>query len=152
MLGGGETTADSVVSTMRVDESIVFAALYDGEGKEVARYQSAQYAGKALTVPDIEQSNFTEDGFLDVVEVFDLVNREASGKSGKVYLRVSTQRLGELCDFHEDLGGGRNHLGAIWSKDHVHAAGRALREICVQVSRIAAQVFGVVELRGVDED
>lgn len=87
------TTAQLVVSKLRVDESIVFAALYDGAGTEVARHAGAGYSGAMPTPPDIDEPRFTDDGFLEIVEEFALDKSAASTAVGKVYLRVSTQRL-----------------------------------------------------------
>ncbi|MBI2481519.1 MAG: HAMP domain-containing protein [Planctomycetia bacterium] len=87
------TTADLVVAKLKVDESIAFAALYDGSGTEVARHEGKSYAGETLTPPDMAHARFTDDGLLDIVEEFALPNTAGPAATGKVYLLVSTERL-----------------------------------------------------------
>lgn len=82
--------AQQVVEDLRVESSIRFAALYDLNGTEVARYV-AQGHGDVQFTPAFEFGpRFTDDGFLDVL---DNVKLNDGKVIGRIFLRVSTERL-----------------------------------------------------------
>ena len=62
------TGAQEVVSQLAVERSILFAALYNQAGTEIARYQSAKIGTATFAPPDSLGPDFTKDGFLDVVD------------------------------------------------------------------------------------
>ena len=81
--------AHDVVSQLAVERSIRFAALYNTEGTEIARYQSERLGEMKLTPPEALGPRYTSDGFLDVVDEVKLKDEVV----GRIYLRITMDVL-----------------------------------------------------------
>jgi signal transduction histidine kinase len=81
--------AKEVVSQLAVEKSILFAALYNAKGKEIARYHAKGLADATLTPPGSLGPAFTKDGYLDVVEEVKLKDEIV----GRLYLRIKLDML-----------------------------------------------------------
>jgi methyl-accepting chemotaxis protein len=82
------SSAKEVISDLQVEQTIVFAALYNVQGKEIAIYQTPQIIDNP-TPPQTPSLVFT-GGFLDVVDEV----RMSDGKIvGRIYLRATTTEL-----------------------------------------------------------
>jgi PAS domain S-box-containing protein len=82
--------AQQVVSDLAVESSIRYAALFDGDGMEIARYPPETPDARRPAPPQELGARFTSDGFLDVVDEV-----KADGEVlGRIYLRATTEELG----------------------------------------------------------
>ncbi len=85
--------AQVVVSDLSVDRNVLFAALYDLEGREIAQYRASKLTEGALA-PSVQLGPvYTADGFLDVVQEVKLGDGRVVGR---IYLRVSLDLLNSL--------------------------------------------------------
>ena len=82
--------AQEVVSDLLVERTVLFAALYDLERTEIARYQSARFGEMPMTLPSKLGPVYTDDGFLDVVQE---VTLKEGRVIGRIYLRASLDIL-----------------------------------------------------------
>ena len=80
------SSAQAVVSGLAVEPTILFAALYNLEGTEIAHYQSPTVGQLSLTPPREFGPIYTDDGFLDVVQEVPLKDGRVIGR---LYLRVT---------------------------------------------------------------
>lgn len=84
------SSAQQVIFDINVERNIVFAALYDLQGREIAHYQSVRLSAGPSTPPREVGPQYTEDGFLDVVQP---VRQNDGQVIGRIYLRVSLDSL-----------------------------------------------------------
>ena len=82
--------AQEVISELSVERTILFAALYDLKGKEIAHYQSSRLGEVSLTPPRDVGPVYTGDGFLDVVHEVTLLDGRVIGR---LYLRATLDVL-----------------------------------------------------------
>jgi signal transduction histidine kinase len=82
--------ARQIVSDLATEPSIRFAAMVNAEGKEVVRFPADTPDHKRLSVPQPAGAAFTDDGFLDVVE---LIKLNDGTPIGRIYLRAATEDL-----------------------------------------------------------
>jgi len=83
-------SAQAEVADLKVAPAIWVAALYNADGKQVAKYEAASARAPNLAPPREADSAFG-DGFLDVVQDVRLSEEEAP--IGKIALRVTTAEL-----------------------------------------------------------
>ncbi|MFM9961568.1 MAG: sensor histidine kinase [Planctomycetaceae bacterium] len=84
------SSAQAVVSDLTVEQNVLYAALYDSDETEVARYQSTKLGDVTLTPPRELGPTYTTDGFLDVVQEVTLKDGRVIGR---IYLRVTLDVL-----------------------------------------------------------
>lgn len=82
--------AQQVVSDLSIERTILYAALFDAKGIEIARYSSAKLGDVSLTPPQELGPIYTDDGFLDVVQE---VTLKDGGVIGRIYLRATLDVL-----------------------------------------------------------
>ena len=82
--------AQEVLSEFSVVPTVMFAALYNSNRTEVARYQSQPAGELLLTLPREVGETYTTDGFLDVVTE---VRLKDGTVIGHLYLRVTLELL-----------------------------------------------------------
>ncbi|MBV9122500.1 MAG: response regulator [Planctomycetes bacterium] len=83
------TTARDVLSSLRLEPSVVLACTYDKEGHAVATYQAPEYKGEPPPQPGPPGAAVTPDGF---VEVFQPIMQD-NEQLGTIYLRANMERL-----------------------------------------------------------
>ncbi len=84
--------AEAVVSDFSVEPTVVFAALYDSNGKDVAHYQSPTLGNVLPTPPRELGPTYTHDNFLDVVQEVTMKDGQVLGR---LYMRVTLDVLNE---------------------------------------------------------
>jgi signal transduction histidine kinase len=82
--------AHQILSDLRVEPSIHFAALYNAHGAEVARYATESLSDAALRPPQLPGAAFTDGRYFDVVENVTLSDGPVIGR---VFIRATTHVL-----------------------------------------------------------
>ena len=82
--------ARQIVSDFEAEPAIHFAAFIDANGAEVARIHRTFQPNRRPPPPKTPGAEFTNDGFLDVVEE---IKANDGARIGRIYLRASTDEL-----------------------------------------------------------
>jgi signal transduction histidine kinase len=84
--------AQDVLADLEAEPTVVFGALYDSAGKELARHTAPRFA-EFVRPESVELGySFTRDGYLDVMQEVKLDGNVI----GQIYLRATTDELSEV--------------------------------------------------------
>lgn len=83
------STAEEVLSSLRLEPAVTFACTYDAQGKVFATYQAKDSPGASAPSVRADGASFSDDGNL---EVFKAITQEKK-TLGTIYLRVDMERL-----------------------------------------------------------